>query len=312
MSGLVCLFSFGLNPFCYSHSRSARTDAAGRYAIAVPLNSLVGESGKPSVIVTDTGGSAALPPAQTVATLEFRRKPVTLPDLRLWRGAVSMDPVTPTHRRLHVVQVPAAYGTTDEKGPTVELLAGAEGVWAFPDVEEDRLVDARVVEHGVTAIRAYDAVKIGDLPVTYRSATYALTGSVTPVSRGKACWVYGKQDALVPLDKCALTDGKLTARVDPRQTFFRACVFESECANPRSLRIDLGAVSPVSAVIGRGCVPDRVEVSLDGVTFAEVKGESSVVERGVFLTAPVPARYVRLRLSYCLSSATELAVFAPV
>lgn len=309
---LVCLLLFW-SPPCQDHRVTGRTGSDGRYALRVPLNSYVAEAGSHEVRITDTGGTATRPAAHLLAVTPFRRKNLTLPDLRLWRPSVSLDPGTPLVRRVHADPLPASYGKGDGNGVTVLLLQRSDVVGGWSRVERERVTDARTVEAGATGVDAVARATVGGLRVTYTSAAFPIEPGVRPVSRGRPCWTYGRNDALIPLRGCRFTDGKLSGwpDLDYLRPAWNACAGTTACKHREWLLVDLGSVQPVSALAVRGCHPDTFQTSLDGVTYRDLSG-TTLAEPALYETPPTPARYVRIDARLCLSTLSELSVFAPL
>lgn len=295
---------------CKVHRVAGTTDAAGRYRLPVRKGSYLAKPYEHRLIVTDRPSSAVKAPARTEVTFYFNGKSMPVRDLPVWRVRPTIDPAAPGVRTLHVPQLAGVYGRTYSTGPVAELLQGSAVAWRFTDVVEDREVDARTVEAGTTAIRAIEKGILGRLFPVYTSPAYAVSGGTRPLSRGRACATYGRDDAVVPLAGCKFTDGALTAPVSAayQRASGKACEAKSQCAHPRWFRIDLGSAQPVGAVAIRGCKPVAAEMSLEGTVFAPY----NVTERdGLLVGPPVPARYVRVDLKHCVYKATEVSVFAP-
>lgn len=295
---------------CKVHKVARTTDAAGRYRLPVKLSSYLASTRSHLLVVTDRPGIGTVP-ARTSITTYFPRKAMDIADLPLWRGRATLEPFGPQRRTLHVDPLPASYGRRYTTGPVVELVQGDAAAWRFPEVTEDRLVDARLVESGTTAIRAHDTALLGRLVVTYRSTAYPVTGAVRPLSRGAACATYGKDDAVLPLSGCRFTDGKLAAPIDVayQRAGNKACDVASQCDHPRWLRIDLRTAQPVGAVAVRGCAPAAAEVSVDGTAYTPYPTHD--FGDGLLAGLPLPARYVRVDLGKCVFKATEVSVFGP-
>lgn len=294
---------------CRVHKVAGSTDAAGRYRLPVRLTSYLASTREHHLFVTDRPLSGVRVPARTHITTYFPRKNLDLADLPVWRTRVTIEPDGPVHRMLHVDPLPARLGRRYSSGPVAELLQGGDVAWRLTDVDEDRRVDARVVEAGTTAIRAVEKGILGRLFPTYTSSAYAVSPGVRPVSRGAGCLTYGAGDKALPLPGCRFTDGKLAAPIDQRyqQANGQACNVASACSRPRWLTVTLAEVSPVGAVAVRGCVPAAAEFSVEGVAFAPYPFVDS--GDGLLVGAPVPARYVRVDLARCLFKATEVSLF---
>ena len=297
---------------CRVHKVAGRTDAKGRYRLPVRLTSFLATHRKHELIVTDAPRPDVAVPAQTQTPLYFSGKSIDVRDLPLWRGRVSIDPAGATRRLLRVEPMPASLGRVYTTGPVAELLQGSGVVWRFPAVTEDREVDARVVEHGTTAIRATDSRILGRLFPTYRSSAYKTSGGVRPLSRESTCFTYGRQDTVLPLPGCKFTDGRLATPIEAlyQRAGNKACDVASQCANPRRVVVDLGQPQPVGAYAVRGCTQlPPVEVSVEGLAYAAY--QSHDFGDGLRAGPPLPVRYVRVDLSKCVFKATEISVFAP-
>lgn len=296
---------------CKVHKVARRTDSSGRYRLPVKLSSFLATMRSHHLVVTDAPSKLHATPATTETTMYFTRKDIRVPDLPVWRGRVIVGPANAGKRVVHVDQLGSRYGTTYSTGPVVSLLQGDDAVWTFPEMTEDREVDARVVEHGTTGASASDVRLVGSLPVTYRSPRWRVSDGLKPVSRGAACSTYRPGDTLVALPGCRYTDGRLAAPISA--TYLRAndkaCNAASQCANPRRVVVDLGALTPVGAVTTRGCTRvGATEVSAEGTVFAPYPTHD--FGDGLPVGGPVPARYVRVDLSKCTFTATEISVFA--
>lgn len=297
---------------CRVHKVAGRTDGSGRYKLPVKLSSFLATERKHRLLITDAPRPGVVLPAQTETPLYFGGKSLRVADLPVWRPRVALDPAGPGKRMLHVGSFSEPFGRAYTGGPVAELLQGATPVWSFPKVVEDREVDARVVEHGTTSIRATDSRVLGRLFPVYRSPAYAVTAPVRPVSRESTCATYGRGDTVLPLAGCRFTDGRLATPIDPvyQRAGNQACDVASQCANPRRLLVDLGSPQLVGAYAVRGCsaVPPA-EVSAEGIAFAPYQTHD--FGDGLRVGPPLPARYVRVDLSKCAFKATEVSVFAP-
>ena len=297
---------------CKVHKVSARTGADGRYRLPVRLTSFLAMMRKHYVLVTDAPRPGVRTPAQTEVSVYFQKKPIALPDLPLWRARAAVTPNVDGSRTLHVDPLTPAYGTRYSTGPVATLYQGGDAVWSFREVTEDREVDGRLVEAGTTSIRASDIAILKRFFVTYWSPGYVVTGGVRPISRAVSCTTYGRDDVVVPLAGCRLTDGRLATPIPAQYSRAgnKACEVPSQCSLPRRYVFDLGAPKQVGAVLVRGCTPGEAELSVEGTVF--VPYPTHDFGDGLPVGAPLPARYVRVDLSKCAYKATEVSVFAPV
>ena len=300
-------------PACREHSVAATTDANGRYRLPVKLSSPLAAPLKHTLTVVDRGGSASLPPAKTQMYVYFARKDIDNVNVRLWRGRSSVARGADGTRTLHVDPLTTAYGTLYTKGARAELLQNGAVAWTYIDVKADREVDPRTVEAGTNGIRAVDTAIVGAHVVTYWSPGYSVKDGLKPLSRGRPCSAYGRDDALLKLAGCRFTDGKLATTIDIKYQLAgnKACTSGSLCDHPRWVMVDLGGTRTVDAVVTRGCDPGDAEVSLEGSVYVPFQ-KSDDAENGVFAgLVPLPARYVRVDLGRCPFSVTELSVFEP-
>lgn len=290
---------------CKTHSVAGTTRSDGRYKLPVRLSSYLASEKKHDLTVTDRSG------AETHLAFYFVRKSMPIVDIPIWKGRASVDPDGPLHRIVHADALPPSYGTKYMPGSLVELVQGSTPVWQFPAVTEDRRVDARLVETGTTGVRAYTVAIRQRQYMTYRTPLYKIGGALRPVSRGATCATYGPDDTVLPLSGCRYTDGKLAAPIDPKyqQAGYRACTVASQCANPRSILVDLKSAQPVGALVVRGCVPESAAVSAEGTVFAP--WVSHDFGDGALVGVPALARYVRVSLGKCAFGTTEISVFAP-
>ena len=297
-------------PQCQVYRSAGTTNAAGRYRLPVKMSSYLAEKREHDLVVTDRARPGVQSPARTAVKFYFNGKSMPVIDLPVWRGKVSVGAVSSGRRTVHLDTLPASLGRAYSTGPVVELLQGAGVAWQLPDMTEDRDVDARIVETGTTAARASATRILGRLFPRYWTPEYAVSGGVRPLSRGKACATYGRDDAVVPLAKCRFTDGRLASPIDTpyQRAGGKACDVASQCAHPKWVRVDLGALQPVGAVAVRGCVPPAIEVSPEGTVFAPYPVND--FGDGLLVGPPLPARYVRVDLSKCAYKATEVSVFA--
>jgi hypothetical protein len=291
---------------CRVHRVTGTTRSDGTYSLPVRLSSYLASEKKHDLVVTDRAG------AQTSVQFYFVRKPMSIPDLPIWRGRASVEPDGPLHRTLHADALTPFYGTLYSPGALVHLLQDSAAAWQFTAVKEDRRIDGRLVEAGTTGIRAYQVAIRERQYLTYASPVYKVGGAVKPVSRGAACATYGPGDKLLPLAGCKYTDGRLTTAISSKyqQAGYTSCNTPSQCANPRHVLIDLKSVQPVGAFVARGCVPGEIEVSAEGTAY--VPWPTTTLGDGAYVGPPVLARYVRVDLSQCAFRATELSVFAPL
>lgn len=291
---------------CRVHKVTGTTRSDGRYALPVKLSSYLASEKKHDLVVTDRSG------AKVSLQFYFVRKPMTVPDLPIWRGRASIAPDGPLHRTLHVDALTPFYGTLYTPGAVVDLLQGSTPVWQFTAVKDDRRVDGRLVETGITGIRAHQIAIRERQHLTYSSPVYKVSGAVRPLSRGMGCATYGRDDQVLPLPGCKFTDGRLATAISARyqQADYKSCTSASQCANPRHVVIDLKTVQPVGAFVARGCVPGDLDVSMEGTAF--VPWPATTLGDGAYVGPPVLARYVRVDLSKCPFKATELSVFAPM
>lgn len=298
---------------CRVHKVAGRTDAAGRYRLPVKLDSFLATMRRHHVLVTDAPRAGVKVPAQTEVSVYFQRTPISLPDLPVWRGRASVTPNADGSRTVHVDGLGARYGTPYGAGPTVTLLQGSTPVWTFAGVTEDREIDGRLVEHGTDAVRATDVRILQRFFTTYWSPVHAVSGGVRPLSRGAACFTYGRDDAVVPLGRpCRFTDGRLGSpiAVTYQRAGTKACEVRSQCAQPKRVVVDLGSPQQVGSVLVRGCTPGTFEVSAEGTVYAPYEMRD-LREDGLAEGVPLPVRYVRVDLSRCAYKATEIAVFSP-
>ncbi|HWL36971.1 MAG TPA: carboxypeptidase-like regulatory domain-containing protein [Frankiaceae bacterium] len=291
---------------CRVHRVTGTTRADGRYSLPVKLSSYLASEKKHDLVVTDRSG------AQTAVQFYFVRKPMTVKDMPIWRGRASIDPDGPLHRTLHVDALAPFYGTLYMQGALVHLMQGSAPAWQFTTVKDDRRVDGRIVETGITGIKAYQVAIRERQYLTYSSPVYKVPSAVRPLSRGAACATYGPDDKLLPLAGCKYTDGRLTTPISAKyqQAGYKSCNSASQCANPRHVLLDLKTVQPVGAFVARGCVPGELEVSAEGTAFAP--WPTATLGDGAYVGPPVLARYVRVDLAKCAFKATELSVFAPL
>lgn len=291
---------------CRVHRVTGTTRADGRYSLPVKLSSYLASEKKHDLVVTDRSG------AQVSVQFYFVRKPMSVPDLPIWRGRASIDPDGQLHRTLHADALAPFYGTPYSTGAVVDLLQGSTKVWQFTAVNDDRRVDGRLVETGVTGIRAYQVAIRERQYLTYSSPVYKVSGAVRPLSRGATCATYGRDDQVLSLAGCKYTDGRLATVISAKyqQAGYKSCTAASQCANPRRVLLDLKTVQPVGAFVARGCVPGELEVSAEGTAF--VPWPATTLGDGAYVGPPVLARYVRVDLSKCGFKATELSVFAPL
>jgi hypothetical protein len=328
VDGLACALSLGLactdwRPDTTPMSTSATTDAAGRYRLRVRLDWRVGRAGDHDFVLTAPSGVVR---AQTRTVVDYeRRRTTTLRDFRLWGQVASADEVNALHRRLHVDPLPASYGSAS-RHPTFRLLQGARTVEAWHEHTGDRTVDTRLVEAGVDGAAAEIDADLDGYEVYYRSAVRAVTGQVRPLSRGRSCYAYGRDDKPLRLRGCRFTDGRLAEHTTKkyREANGAACRDGSRCDHPGWLLVDLGKPQLVNAVVLRWCGGNFSGLGLsdlDGVIQTSPEGtvwlpfqNVQPTRDGVLVGAPTLARYVRLDLTRCTSSdaPTEVAVFAPL
>ena len=322
VDALACAFTLFLAcvtlPDTTPTTATARTDAAGRYRLKVRLDWRVGRTGDHDLTFVAPSGS---PRATTRTVHHFGGRSTKLRDFRLWGKPAALDPVTPTHRRLHVDPLPPSFGVAKRR-PDAVLLQGTRYVHVFGEVASDRLVDTRQVETGVSGILATTEAELGGYDVEYRSAVRALTGQVRPVSRGRPCYAYGAKDKRLKLSGCRLTDGRLADAVPAKHKTANgaACRSRTRCAHPGWLLVDLGEPTLVNALVLRRCTADfsglslsdgaAVETSPDGTVYLPFHGLEPLRD-GVLVGEPALARYVRVDVSGC-DDVTEVAVFAPV
>lgn len=296
---------------CKVHKSSGTTNSAGRYRLPVNLSSYLAEKKEHDLFVTDRARSGVKNPARTAVKFYFNGKSMPVIDLPVWRGTVSVGPASSGRRTVHLDALPASLGRTYSAGPVVELMQGGGVAWQLREMTSDRNVDARIVETGTTATRATATRILGRLFPRYWTPEYAVSGGLRPMSRGKACATYGRDDAVVPLARCRFTDGRLATPIDiPYQRAGgKSCDVASQCAHPKWVRVDLGTMQSVGALAVRGCVPGGAEVSPDGTAFVPYLANDA--GDGLLVGPPLPARYVRVDLSRCVYKATEVSVFPP-
>lgn len=298
---------------CKVHKVAGSTDAKGIYRLPVKLSSYLAQKRSHVLIVTDRPLAGTRAPARTKVTHYFTGKSEVIADLPVWRGVLSMPWNTFAGRTIDMPEQPPTLGTEYRQDyPDLELLQGADVVNFMPNVNGDRMVDSRTVETGITGMRAHAQRILGRLFPEYWTPEYALGDAVKPLSRGKACATYGKDDALLPLAGCRFTDGRLATPIPTlyQRANGKSCDVASACAHPKWVRIDLGSSQVVGAVGTRGCTPAAYEVSTDGTTYAPYATYDPVGD-GLLWGAAVPVRYVRVDLGACTYKATEVSVFAP-
>jgi len=89
----------------------------------------------------------------------------------------------------------------------------------------------------------------------------------------------------------------------------KACDVASQCDHPKWVTVDLAALTLVDALAVRGCTPAAVEVSPAGSAFVGYPVRD--LGDGLLVGAPVLAEHVRVDLSRCAYTATEISVFEP-
>lgn len=314
---MACSMFLFLPPVCRDATASAKTDAAGRYAIRVRSDSLVGRQGQKSLTIIENG-TPAVPGAYTATNVYWTQRNLRVTDLRLWHAKPSVEPVGPLLRVVRREPLPAAFGKAQAATPSVYLLQGAGAVWRYADESDDHYADARTVEAGTTAVREVAVALVGHgYKVTYFSRGVPVSGGVKPVSRGASCAAYGEGDTLVALPGCRYTDGRLAEPVDSRYAYGngKACRYPTaRCAHPGWVRFDLGSPQVVQAAVVRGCTLDPndkgmfpAEVSLEGTQWTPLLASNPWSD--LVYAPPTPVRYVRVNLRSCAFPPSEVSVF---
>ena len=315
LSGLAIAFSLGLlcvadSDLCFPREAVARTDASGRFSLAWADGSALQNRSRKTLTVQGGGGRDGA--RLGLSTLySYGGRATSLGDLRLHDPAVSVTRLAGRKALVHVDPVPSHYGERRAVGAGLVDAAGRT-TWAYIPLDErgNGVIDDRIVERGTKGVIAYGTVRPKDRLQQYLTSQPHPAGpAALPVSRGASCARYAFDGRLIPLPRCAFTDGDLTRGI-PFFERLPGCDAPTEASDrgcPGSLRIDLGRQVAVEMVAVRGCWFDcAVEVSGDGRTWSRFAESDRFGDHALSGFAR-DVRYVRLRGSTFVLR--ELSVF---
>jgi hypothetical protein len=275
----------------------AVTDRNGRYRMDVPSGWYAVASGEHRIDVRRSVPGAA--DVTTRTYLDFDPRHPALRGYYLWMHAATFDTDRDGDgdRALHVPAIPKRLGSRD--GYTrATVLQGRAPLRVLAGYDRDFTFDDRWVEKGVTGVvSAANGVLYGR-SVTYYSGTSAVTGQVTPLSRGARCSKRVDAVTLAELKGCRFTDGVLGGNL------------ASYLGGAGTVVVDLGEPVLLEAVLPRGCRETDVAFSVEGVAFVPWVTSEPNPEPDELVTGPtVLARYVQVDLAHCDLVSPEIAVF---
>lgn len=282
---------------CFPHSASTRTDTHGRYRLVVKGGSDLARPGLRHLQVTGSAGHGG--PVRPTFRGDLRLTTATraLPGVHLWTRPVSMS--RSDGRTSFTLVRPR--GATGAASLFLRADDGKSLAYALPFKGDRADVDDRVLEVGT---RGVDGRVVGTWAAgkaTWTSAGLPVPTVGPPVSRGLPCSTYAKGGALVRYPSCPFTDGHLGTALGLLKALalekgIDACHFDSDCAAPNSLVVDLGSLQQLDAIVWRGCSSCEVRVSLDGATWLAWPDEQREGSSDAVVTGdPFVVRYVRVQ-----------------
>lgn len=285
--GLTALFTLGLACFaevCTVPYGEGRTDSDGRYTLYLEK-----ETSDYTFSVARRGGPTMH------ADVAYRGRALRLPDAVYWDPTPRLE-ITGTRARIRFRSPPSSVGAWRSADAAVTDAKGESDLLRYHRAESGETFDARLLEDLAVGLRVAVEVRtrLGD--TTYTSTSSA-RGRWRPGSRGAACVEYGKGDRALRRPRCALTDGDLLERWDPKVADWN-CPNNSPC--DRKVDVDLGVPRRLRYLAVRVCDDffDSVQVSADGVTWdtvmAEDGNQGGDVRDVCARELDVVARYVRV------------------
>lgn len=280
--GLACIAD---DEICEVPYGVGRTDASGRYTVFL-------EKDVDDYDVRVQQGSTG--PVLT-ARIDYAGKPLVLPDVHYWNPAPFAE-ARGTDMHVRFRTPPARVGTWRGAGATVKdakdnVLVTLDGARSG-DSFDARLIEdvAARLDVGVTV-----RTKLGDTTYT---ASAPVRGRLRPMTRGLACYEYGRSGRPVRNAPCALTDGDLLTEWQPKVADYQ-CADNSPC--DRRVMVDLGSQRRLRYVVVRTCDDffDEVQVSADGKTWQTVieqhSGQGGDINDVCHRELDTTARYVRVK-----------------
>jgi hypothetical protein len=310
-----CIFTLGLiDDACPIHSVTVKTDASGRYRAVLPTGSLVAEARIREISVSR---------AATAFSGSFRSTRGRLADIVVW---TSMASFRRTAGRVQVRQtlppgaVPAETLTVD--APDVDIFddswwleLGNAWLLKFNDTGLTN-VDARVFETARVELEGSTHGTWSNRPATWTAPSAEPPDFGRPGSRGVACSMYDELNRLVAIPDCPFTDGRVASAFGVRNAVdfvsdSDICERGTACT-ANTIVFDLGELRAPDAIVLRNCSACRVELSADGNTWSDWRGERRGNGQFVVVTGNwQPTRHVRVRGdAFTLWQLTEVSIWS--
>ncbi|HWL35715.1 MAG TPA: hypothetical protein VNQ77_05930 [Frankiaceae bacterium] len=297
-TAFVAVFSLGLaclTDICTVPYGEGRTDANGRYTVFLEPD------------VDDYSLTVAVKDGPAFgADVDFKSKPLVLPDVVLWNPAVSVEQ-RGTRATVRFRTPPSSLGSW--KSAHLSVTAGDSRLVEDHEARPGTTFDARNLVDAAAKVSVTVTVRtrLGDS--TYSSST-TTRGRYRPQSRGRSCIEYMPRSGKpVRQSPCGLTDGDVTKNWTPKTP--DTCGGKS-C--DRRFVVDLGGVRRVSYLAFHGCdTIDRIALSNDGTTWRDAGIDTDEAFPGDFCAGALSgsARYVRVTGTSggFYTSRSELSVF---
>ena len=307
--GMVCLAGADLD-LCDEEAARTKLSDDGTFAFSLRGRDVQSGFGTTSTMWV----SVAAPPVKdglagpsSAVAFTARSATVTLPPLRLWEPAITVDQ-TEERVRLDWPSLPPELGSKPSYQARFQSSDG-ELVWS---AARPGVVDARVLEDVTGGVSVDASVKNVDAggAGSYRSAQSPFHGPGSPPSRGASCAAVATGRRTVTYSPCPLTDGVLDRDFDP--ALDPKCRKDKCPHHDTAVVVDLGAARALSLVVLRAD-PDvlTLDTSLDGRRWSPAL---TVTMKRPHATAAFPrstrARYVRVAAKrWPLPTLRELSVW---